>query len=193
MTDHNASYNQSFIFDNLAGYDSHPFIENLGKGEGKISNASAKTSLLALLSRKKVKMLNSKTNFVLLRTLGSWLLLSIVWSQTWVMIRLRKPWKSSKTKLIESRGKVRTHIITWIVSFSLMKQNCHPKHGSIQSQTTVIYLMKTTSMHIMSGKSLKWRRRVITMNSETCVLRIMGSTPSGISPLLDWLVMVHYK
>ena len=82
MTDHNASYNHSFIFDNLAGYDSHPFIENLGKGEGNISNASAKTSLLALLSRKKVKMLNSKTNFVLLRTLSSWLLLSIVWSQT---------------------------------------------------------------------------------------------------------------
>ena len=62
------------IFHNLAGYDSHLFVKALGKTEGNISvfqimrkstPASAKISMLALSSTKKVKKLTLRISFAL--------------------------------------------------------------------------------------------------------------------------------
>ena len=62
------------IFHNLAGYDSHLFVKTLGKTEGNISvfqimrkstPASAKISMLALSSTKKVKKLTLRISFAL--------------------------------------------------------------------------------------------------------------------------------
>ena len=62
------------IFHNLAGYDSHLFVKTLGKTEGNVSvfqimrkntPASAKISMLALSSTKKVKKLTLRMSFAL--------------------------------------------------------------------------------------------------------------------------------
>ena len=85
------------------------------------------------------KITSVLAKMLLLTALNYLLLLpSIVKSQTWVMISLRKPWETSKVKSTWSRRKVCTHMITRAALKSSMQQNCHPKKSSTLSGTTVI-------------------------------------------------------
>ena len=112
-----------------------------------------------------------------------------------------------KIHFVSRKGVYTYDYIDSITKFD--KTKLPPKKSSIQSWMTARPLMKTRSMQKGSGKSSKWRRWVIATtfisrttfsslqmclkSSETPVSSTVSSIPFGITLLLYWLGILHWR